>query len=161
MKMMLVPIDFSDVSPAVISTAADWALPGGYRVHLFHVLPEDTDLVGYESGVHLLPPASLPESSEEKRLMQSYREEIAGRGLEVTTRIVQGSPVLDIIDEASQLRADVIVMGSHRHGMLHHLLLGSVSGGVLRRATCPVLLVPTPVTEVVHRQEIVQKQVSM
>jgi len=62
----------------------------------------------------------------------------------VTTRMVRGSPVLEILDEAATVKPAMIVMGSHRHGMLHHLLLGSVSGGVLKRATCPVLLVPVP-----------------
>jgi len=34
------------------------------------------------------------------------------------------------------------VMGSHGHGMLHHLLVGSVTEGVLKKATCPVTIVP-------------------
>lgn len=33
-------------------------------------------------------------------------------------------------------------MGSHGHGGLHHLLMGSVAEGVLRKAHCPVMLVP-------------------
>lgn len=145
MKTMLVPIDFSDVTASVVNAAADWAVAGNLRVHLFHVLPEETDLVGYETGMQLLPYVPPLESSEEHRLMLTYQEQLAARGLQVTTRIVQGTPVLDIIDEAANLSADVIVLGSHRHGVLHHLLLGSVSGGVLKRATCPVLIVPAPV----------------
>jgi nucleotide-binding universal stress UspA family protein len=149
MKTMLVPIDFSDVTAAVVKTAGDWARATGYRVHLFHVLPEDADLVGYESGLQMLPYVPPAESAEDSRLMQSYQQELAARGLEVTSRIVQGTPVLDIIDEAVAVGADVIVLGSHRHGALHHLLLGSVSGGVLRRTPCPVLIVPATKQEAV------------
>lgn len=148
MKTMLVPIDFSDVTASVVKTAGDWAIATGGRVHLFHVLPEDADLVGYESGLQMLPYVPPAESAEDSQLMQSYQRELAARGLQVTYRIVQGTPVLDIVDEALAVGADVIVMGSHRHGMLHRLLLGSVSGGVLRRTPCPVLIVPARKEEV-------------
>ncbi|MBI4579268.1 MAG: universal stress protein [Planctomycetes bacterium] len=147
MKTMLVPIDFSDVTPIVIRIAADWAVQAGYRVHLLHVLPEEADLVGYETGMQLLPRVTVVPTPQDSRLMDSCRGELEGRGLEVTTRIVVGSPVIEIVDEAQAVGADLIVMGSHRHGMIHHLLLGSVSEGVLRRVTCPVLLVPAPKPE--------------
>lgn len=142
MKTMLVPIDFSDVTPDVVRTAGDWASATGHHVHLFHVLPEEADLVGYESGLQMMPYVPPAESTEDTRRMQVYQEELSARGLEVSVRIVRGSPALDIIDEAASVAADVIVLGSHRHGTLHHLLLGTVSGNVLRRSPCPVLIVP-------------------
>jgi nucleotide-binding universal stress UspA family protein len=39
--------------------------------------------------------------------------------------------------------ADLLVLGSHGHGRLHHAVLGSVSEQCVRRATCPVVVVPT------------------
>ena len=142
MKTMLVPVDFSDVTPLVVRVAGDWACGTGHRVHLLHVLVEETELVGYESGMQLLPRIAMPDSPQDLQAMQACKDELAQRGLEVTTRIVQGLPALEILDEAVAVQADAIVMGSHRHGMLHHLFLGSVSLGVLKRATCPVLFVP-------------------
>jgi nucleotide-binding universal stress UspA family protein len=144
---MLVPIDFSDVSPVVVQTAGDWAAAAGFRVELFHVRPEEADLIGYESGLQLVTPPEPFDPSREQARMEVFERELAQRGIEVTARVVQGSPVLDILEEAAAVGATVIVMGSHRHGTLHHLLLGSVSGGVLRRAVCPLLLVPTPSLE--------------
>ena len=38
----------------------------------------------------------------------------------------------------------MIVVGSHGHGALYHLLLGSVSEGIIRKTTCPVLVVRLP-----------------
>ncbi|MBW2274656.1 MAG: universal stress protein, partial [Deltaproteobacteria bacterium] len=47
-----------------------------------------------------------------------------------------------ILAEAKRLAADMIVMGSHGHGALYRALLGSVSEGVLHKATCPLTIVP-------------------
>lgn len=144
MKTMLVPVDFSDVTELVLKTAGEWACLAEYRIHLLHVIPEEGDLIGYESGMQLLPRVSSFETPEDRRLMLDCREQLMRLGLEVTTRIVQGSPVLEILDEAATVNAALIVVGSHRHGMLHNLLLGSVCDGVVRRAQCPVLVVPIP-----------------
>jgi nucleotide-binding universal stress UspA family protein len=143
MRTMLVAIDFSDVTASVVKTASDWAAAGGYRVHLFYVVPEEADLVGYESGMQLMPKPAPAESPDDHRLMATCHQELTQRNLDVTTRIAEGLPASEILDEAASVGADVIVMGTHRHGMLHHLLLGSVSSGVLKRTTCPVLVVPS------------------
>jgi nucleotide-binding universal stress UspA family protein len=56
--------------------------------------------------------------------------------------LVQGPAADVIVLEADRLRADIIVLGSHGHGAMRHLLLGSVSDAVLRKTTRPVLIVP-------------------
>ena len=46
------------------------------------------------------------------------------------------------LQEMVRLKADVVVMGSHGHSALRNVLVGSVTEGVLRKAGCPVLVVP-------------------
>lgn len=48
-----------------------------------------------------------------------------------------------LLAEQGRLAADAIVLGSHGHGALYDLLVGSVAEGVLRRAPCPVVVVPS------------------
>ena len=48
----------------------------------------------------------------------------------------------EIIEQAQQLAADYIVIGSHGHTALHDLLAGGTASGVLKRATCPVVIIP-------------------
>ena len=61
-----------------------------------------------------------------------------------TTRIVHahGQAADAIAARAAADKADLIVMGTHGHGALGRLVLGSVSSGVLARSNVPVLLVP-------------------
>jgi nucleotide-binding universal stress UspA family protein len=63
------------------------------------------------------------------------------RGLDLAPRLLEGEPGHVIVDEAAALPADLIVLGTHGRGRVEHMLLGSVTGAVLRRAPCPVLTV--------------------
>lgn len=56
--------------------------------------------------------------------------------------IIEGSPAATIIDVADSRNVDMIVMGSHTHGVLDNLFIGSVADKVVNRTTKPVLLVP-------------------
>ena len=61
----------------------------------------------------------------------------------VTTILTTMGPVVrQILEAAASLPADLIVLGTHGHSGFDHLLLGSVTERVLRRAPCPVLTVP-------------------
>jgi nucleotide-binding universal stress UspA family protein len=56
--------------------------------------------------------------------------------------MVMGPFVETIVEQADQTLADMIVIGSHGHGALFRMVLGSVSEGVVRQTDCPVLVVP-------------------
>jgi nucleotide-binding universal stress UspA family protein len=60
----------------------------------------------------------------------------------VTVDLEEGPVVHEILQAAQSRAADLIVMGTHGRGGFEHLLLGSVTEKVLRKATCPVLTVP-------------------
>jgi nucleotide-binding universal stress UspA family protein len=56
--------------------------------------------------------------------------------------MAQGDPVKTILRQAERLDAELIVVGSHGHGMMFDALMGSISAGILRKSTIPVLVVP-------------------
>ncbi len=60
--------------------------------------------------------------------------------VEATERVVMGEPGAAICEVAAEVGADVVVMGSHGHGWLQRVLIGSVSNHVLQHAPCPVLV---------------------
>lgn len=76
-----------------------------------------------------------------QRVTAAVREATAA-GVVVESVATAGQPVYDILDCASRLPVDLIVMGSHGTSGFHHLVLGSVTEKVLRKAACPVLTVP-------------------
>lgn len=61
----------------------------------------------------------------------------------VETRVVRGRPASALLDEASAMQPDLIVIGSRGHGPLATVLVGSVSTEVVDHAPCPVLVART------------------
>ncbi len=135
---ILCPVDFSEASRHAIDQAT--VLAGYYksRIAALHVLAPSTLAV---TGV----PTSSDDVDEVERLRRLTTEAFAGAAAKsagVDVLVDVGQPAAVILDRAASLPVDLIVMGTHGASGFQHLVLGSVTEKVLRKATCPVLTVP-------------------
>lgn len=142
MKRILVPVDFSGITTPVLNAAETLARALGAELFLLHVARPEPEFISYEPGPASVRQAVAREISEEHRNLHALDRALESKGLTVTSLVIQGYTVEKILQELERLQIDLVVMGSHGHGALHHLLLGSVTEGVLRKATCPVLIIP-------------------
>jgi nucleotide-binding universal stress UspA family protein len=74
--------------------------------------------------------------------LTDWQKEIAQTGVRVTLHEPVGDVVEEILRTGGAIKTDLIVMGRHGHGAMYNLLVGSVTEGVLKRSSRPVLLVP-------------------
>lgn len=58
------------------------------------------------------------------------------------SRLMMGTVVAKILEESTRVDAEMIIVGSHGHGLLHHVLVGNVPEGLLRKSERPVVVVP-------------------
>lgn len=144
MKTILAAVDFSPVSESVIEQAAALAQAFGAALWLLHVAAPDPDFVGYEPGPQSVRRAVASELHDDHRRLQERSAALRVRGLDCTALLVQGSTPETIVREADRLNADLILLGSHGHGVIRRALLGSVSEHVLHHANRPLLIVPAP-----------------
>lgn len=79
-----------------------------------------------------------------------------GSHLPIAAEVVEGSPGLALAHAART--ADLLVLGSHGHSRVRHTVLGSVSEDCIRRAACPVVVVPVPVPERLDAEPMPRKQ---
>lgn len=142
MERVLAALDFSPIGAAVLAHAADLAVALGAEVDLLHVAAPNPEFVGYEAGPATVRDARAHELQAEHTQLLAHAEALRARGLTVHARLVQGYTVDTILSEAERLGVGLIVVGAHHRGPLGRALLGSVSAGVLRKAKCPVLVVP-------------------
>ncbi|HYD49497.1 MAG TPA: universal stress protein [Terriglobales bacterium] len=153
MKTILVPIDFSDVTNAVLDHAILLAQKFASRIDVVHVAAPEPTFVGYEPGPQVVRYQVATELREEHRLVQNLAQKLRDQGLDAHGLMLQGSTVECIVERAKKIAADLIILGSHGHGAIHRVLLGSVSEGVVRHATCPVLIVPARLAHSANPQE--------
>lgn len=78
------------------------------------------------------------------RKLAEIEGNLAEDGIPCDSMQFVGAPIPQIIAQAENVDADFIVMGSHGHTALYDLLVGSTTHGVLLRAKCPVVIVPSP-----------------
>jgi nucleotide-binding universal stress UspA family protein len=76
--------------------------------------------------------------------LHAFAAPATAAGLDVTFSVRQGPVAAEIVEEAAALAADLVVMGTHGRSGFEHLMLGSVTEKVLRKAPCPVLTVGWP-----------------
>jgi len=161
MKRILVPIDFSDVTPSVIDLARQLAKALDAEIHLVHVreitaapmpgslgyglagMPELAPMTGVPVPGFEPMPEAIAESEDEKARLARWEKEIAQDGVTVTLHEPTGAVAEEILKQADAINADLIVMGTHGHGAMYNLLVGSATKGVLKHSTRPVLLVPS------------------
>lgn len=143
MNSILVPVDLSDSTPRVLRAAEEMAAAFRCKVNVLHVFSHEMMAAGNEFGV--VPAANEIVDSELRRRrteLEAVTRQLSERGVDASPVFVEGSPVECIAEQARRLSADLIIVGSHGHGALYHLLLGSVTTGVLRSVHCPVVVVP-------------------
>ena len=146
MKNLLVAVDFSDVTERVVATAEQMARAFGAKIWLVHVVPEVPPMASLGEVPFTWPAmdAEAPERlPEEQRQMHALLAGLKDKGLNAESLLIRGSAVIEILAMAEQYEIDMIVMGSHGHGAWYELVVGTVSEGVLRHASCPALIVPS------------------
>ncbi len=144
---ILAPIDFSDVTDAVVEKAGQLARALDAKVWLIHAAVPEPDFVSYEVGPEYIRDSAARHLREEHKMLGQYQDNLRTDGVDVTAMLVPGEAVGKILQEADRLKADWIVLGSHGHGALHNLLAGSVCQGVVKKAPCPVVIVPSRTTD--------------
>jgi len=144
MQRILAAIDLSDISDAVVDRAAALAQALGAKVWLVHVAPPDPEFVGYEAGPQTVRDVKAEHLRAEHRDLQARAEALEARGIDTEALLVRGPAVEEIREHARRVNAGLIVLGSHGHGALYHLLVGSVTEALLRDAPCPLMIVPAP-----------------
>jgi universal stress protein A len=129
-KTILCPTDQSACSQSAFLMASALASNFGARLVVLEVVPTPVIMYGPP------PEAYLDQMQQELDRMQVEDPKVC-----VERKIAEGNPVTEILRVAKETDCDLIVVGSHGRTGCSRLLMGSVAEQVLRRASCPVLVI--------------------
>ena len=131
-NVILVAVDLSPVSEAVMETATKVASVRGTELHLVHVLrPQPPEVV---ATLHF---STVVEQTKEQ--LDRLTHDLPSSVERVIVHVRAGEAEVEIAQLASDIGADLIVVGTHGYKGIDRLLLGSVAESLVRNAPCPVL----------------------
>ncbi len=146
MKTIVAAVDFSNATAGVLENAGKLAKAFGAQLHLIHIIEPQVPFTAYGFTPEEFPAMPIYDNEiriRAERRLQEVRAEL-GDIPGVNTQLVDGSPLHATIDYVKQVGADLVVLGSHGHGVVASLLLGSVAEGMVRKAVVPTLIIPAP-----------------
>jgi nucleotide-binding universal stress UspA family protein len=130
-RRILVPLDGSGFSEAILDPAVELTRKLGLRVTLLRVAPEEAER---------LPSPVRQGGVEPGAYLESVSERFPGTVPPPVTRVRFGDAGEEILEELAEGRYDMIAMATHGRGGVRHILFGSTTDQVMRHATTPVLL---------------------
>lgn len=128
--VVLAGVDNTKAATEVVAFASRQASVPGGELHLVHCLPLPLD-AGQSTTTAL---------EHGRELLESLAKHAHGPE-RVVLHLAAGSPWLELVQISANLHADLIVVGTHDYTPLKRLVLGSVAEQVVKKASCPVLVV--------------------
>ena len=152
MKKICIALDYTPLSEKVAKTGYELARELGAEVTLVHVIADASyyavnyaPSMGYQ-GFLVESGAELAETIElgAKNFLSATIERLHDRNIKKA--VLEGPTADAILEYAQECHMDLLVVGTHGHSGLEHLLMGNTAGRLVRHSKIPILLVPTNVS---------------
>ena len=140
---ILFPTDFSELAQGALPFAKEMAGSFHAQLHCLHIVDEAYQYwsaMGPES-IPVGPPIDDMIDLATTRMEKFREEHLAGLDKPPTTHVATGRPFSGIIAYVRAQEIDLIVMATHGRGAIAHMLLGSTTEKVVRKAQCAVLTI--------------------
>jgi nucleotide-binding universal stress UspA family protein len=139
---ILLTTDFSETSAKAFPAARAMADRFGARISVVHVEDDRVSPLLVEYMAVGLESVRQRQVENARRQLEEFVFSHMGRDADVDMEVSLGVPHAEIVRLASERDVDLIVMATHGRGFISHAMMGSTTERVLRRAPCPVLVVP-------------------
>ena len=141
-RSILCPMDFSDGALRALEYAITLAEEADARLTVLHVIELPPELREHPlSGDFDVDKVRAAAEAERLRRLRDLIPSEARIYCRAETAVREGAAYREILKEAAERNADLIVMGVQGRGAIDLLVFGSNTARVVRRATCPVLIV--------------------
>ncbi len=143
-KKILAPIDFSDYSKNALKYAAQFAKEFNSELYLVYVVEPMIYPADFSMGQIAIPSADIDLQTRAEEELVNLSKTL-DPSIRVETMIKTGKPFVEIIETAKEKDIDLIIIATHGHTGVEHLLFGSTAEKIVRKAPCPVLTLREPI----------------
>jgi len=139
---ILMPVDFSEPSVKALEYAISLAASFGSRLHLVHVVNNEIEAMGFYVPHMSFEKLDDAMRDSAKAMLDKFASKHLGTFVNAVKEVLEGEPNEEIIQYAKANNIDVIVIGTYGSGYIDKLFFGSTTERILKKAGCPVLVVP-------------------
>ncbi len=143
-KKILVPIDFSDYSKSALKYAVNFCKKFDAELILIYVIEPVIYPPDFSMGQIAIPSINIEWDERARQELDKLAKSDIIKNIPIKTIIKTGKPFIEIIETAGEIDADLIIIASHGHSGVEHILFGSTAEKVVRKAPCPVLTLREP-----------------
>jgi nucleotide-binding universal stress UspA family protein len=140
-RTILVPIDFSTHSKNALKYAVPLARQFKAALHLVYVVEPTIYPADLGFGQVVLPGVEDELRHKGAQELEELIKVEIGEGTESSFAVRTGNPHQEILAEAAQKNVDLIVVATHGHTGVEHMLFGSTADRIVHHARCPVLTI--------------------
>lgn len=144
-KKILVPIDFSDYSKSALKYAVNFAKVFNAEMYLIYVVEPVIYPPDFSMGQIAIPSVTFEMDERAKEELSKLAQQEIPAEIKQQVIIKTGKPFVEIIETAAEEDIDLIIIATHGHSGVEHILFGSTAEKVVRKAPCPVLTLREPV----------------
>jgi len=159
-RQILCPVDFSDYSRRALDHAfaiARWYTSTVTVLHVFSSAP----VAAVGPGPVVLEPIVLTPVDRDQLLadVKAFAEMERAPAITINAVVREGNTAGEILEHAANMKADLLVIGTHGRSGFERLILGSVAEKVLRKASCPVMTVPRRLPDAVPTGPLIYRRI--
>ncbi|PLX30922.1 MAG: universal stress protein [Ignavibacteria bacterium] len=136
---IVVPIDFSDYSKEAFRYAIEFAQTFNASIVLVYVVEPVVYPSDFSFGQIALPSMDQELRDHSLEQLQKMIQNDVPEGISASGAVRSGKPFVEIIKLSKEIEADLIIIATHGHSGIEHVLFGSTAEKVVRKAPCPVL----------------------
>jgi len=144
MKSIIVAVDLLPETSAVLNTAKEFSRTFGAKLYIVHSESIETYINSVISETHQNVCIELIEDIKKrtKEKLSEIENNLAEESIDVESILMTGLTVDNILDEAAKVNAELIIIGSHKHGKLYHFIFGCIHDMLINKSTIPIIIIP-------------------
>jgi nucleotide-binding universal stress UspA family protein len=151
---VLVPIDFSDYSKSALKYAVNFVKHFAAQLCLVYVVEPVIYPPDFSMGQIAIPSVDLEMDKRAIDELNKLAEQEIPVEIKVKSIVKTGKPFIEIIETATEENVDLIIIATHGHTGMEHILFGSTAEKVVRKAPCPVLTLREPIKGFLFKDEL-------
>jgi nucleotide-binding universal stress UspA family protein len=144
MKRILIAVDNEDGTDEMLDYAGKMASLFSATLYILHIARPEPEFVGYDVGPEYIRLDAAREYRDEHRWVQELAKRLDSQNIDARALLIQGYVADEILKQADDIEADLVICGSHKNGFFSNLFLENIAVELSKKSRRPVLIYPMP-----------------